>query len=243
MKIQTSLGGEMSGSLGGITASHNRGGAYLRRRSIPTNPNSTRQQQIRTFFGAGVQAWTQTLTPLQRQDWRDYAAAVPRTDSLGNQYFMTGQQAFISSRTMQQLAGQTPVSAAPLVLDTGVPVTDVIPEETGVEDDGGTPRFHSSVFFGGPRGVAGDLLIFAGIPQSPGRTFYKGPYQLAAIEELDTTGDPVAPNVAMNDPDVWFNSRIYAAGEFVPLRFVAVYDDGRVSQDYRVVIELVDLTS
>ena len=39
--MKTTIVGPLSGSFGGLTASHNRGGQYLRQRSTPTNPNST----------------------------------------------------------------------------------------------------------------------------------------------------------------------------------------------------------
>ena len=43
---------DASGSLSGVTYSHNRGGAYTRNRSIPVNPNTVQQQAVRNAFSS-----------------------------------------------------------------------------------------------------------------------------------------------------------------------------------------------
>jgi hypothetical protein len=82
MKIKSTLLAQASGALGGFVASHNRGGMYLRSRSIPTNPGTTEQNRVRTAFGALADMF-QSLDSAERQSWEDYAENVLLTDRLG----------------------------------------------------------------------------------------------------------------------------------------------------------------
>lgn len=237
MKFLPTLGGSMSGSLGGITASHNRGGQYFRRRSVPTNPNSTRQQDVRSIFGSINQTWG-TLTDAQRQAWRDYAAATPITNPLGQSVVLTGNQAFVRANTarLQSAVGSVQI-AAPTILDTGVPAVDV----TEFSVDSGDTTYTLSVTFGDVIPAVAYMLVYIGRAISAGSQFFKGPYQLAYVsgdqnsntdttEEITIATDWLSETVPL-DADV---------GRLYPLRIVMVYGDGRVSQDYRVVWPLTE---
>ena len=48
MKFKGMIGSMFSGSSGGVTASHNRGGYYLRQRVVPSDPASTLQLKVRS---------------------------------------------------------------------------------------------------------------------------------------------------------------------------------------------------
>ena len=50
MLFKPTIVASLSGSLGGITASHNRFGAYLRERVIPVNPGTQPQVIVRNAF-------------------------------------------------------------------------------------------------------------------------------------------------------------------------------------------------
>jgi hypothetical protein len=235
MKLTPSLGGAYSGSFGGLTASHNRGGQYLRRRSVPTNPNTVRQQIIRSIFGGLVQSWTSALTEPERQAWRDYAAGTPATDTLGQELILTGQQAYIRSNTARQLAGLAVVEAAPTIFNTGEAPSEITEWSVAT----GSATLNISGNLAAAASDDGDLLIFIGPPQNPGRTFFKGPYQFAAtgaIAATDTTFQEV-PTVATE----WFSDHTPTdadVGTFWPLRLIIAYDDGRVSQSFAALTEL-----
>ncbi|KKM06452.1 hypothetical protein LCGC14_1743870, partial [marine sediment metagenome] len=47
MLFKSGLITQGSGSIGGLTASHNRGGMYFRARTIPTNPATSFQTVVR----------------------------------------------------------------------------------------------------------------------------------------------------------------------------------------------------
>src|SRR6267154_4350068 len=95
-----------SGSVGGITYSHNKGGAYIRKRSIPTNPQTTRQQTVRTILATLSSAWA-SLTSTQQGDWTTWAESHTIVDSLGLSIIMSGQQAFVQLNARVVDAGGT----------------------------------------------------------------------------------------------------------------------------------------
>lgn len=96
MLIRTGLGGQLSGSTGGVTASRNRYGQYLRNRTVPVNPNTPRQQAVRSAFASGAILW-QGLSNTQREQWRAYAATTPTLNKLGETVYLTGNAAFLAA--------------------------------------------------------------------------------------------------------------------------------------------------
>lgn len=87
----------ISGSTGNKTYSRNRYGAYTRRRTVPVNPNSAKQNRARMAFRAAVEAWGSTLNSTQRSTWNNWAAATPWLNKVGQSVRLTGQAAFIRS--------------------------------------------------------------------------------------------------------------------------------------------------
>lgn len=83
-----------SGSIGSTVYSHNKGGAYARQRKIPTNPNSERQQQIRTKLQLAASNWS-ALTTGNRELWNAYAADNPILNRLGQSITLTGIAMYI----------------------------------------------------------------------------------------------------------------------------------------------------
>lgn len=61
---------QVGGSIGGATAARAKGGVdYLRARVSPTNPNTARQQVVRTALGLLSSAWRTTLSGAERASW------------------------------------------------------------------------------------------------------------------------------------------------------------------------------
>jgi hypothetical protein len=90
MAIIQPIFGEMRGSIGGTTWSRNKGGMYARRRSTPTNPNSSRQQSTRTMLAICAANWSDVLTEPMREEWREWAQVNSWKNSLGVDVFLTG---------------------------------------------------------------------------------------------------------------------------------------------------------
>lgn len=61
---------QVGGSIGGATAARAKGGVdYLRARVAPTNPNTLRQQVVRTALSLLSSAWRNTLSATERLSW------------------------------------------------------------------------------------------------------------------------------------------------------------------------------
>lgn len=162
MKIRGVLAGQFSGSMAGITASHNRGGYYIRNRSSPVNPDSAAQLRARTVFATAVAAWS-SLTPVQRALWRDAAAHQPWTDSFGESIILTGQQWFTGVQSAMATAG--------LVAEDVPPPPGTRPSvgnpDVAVENDGGDMAY--GLTFTVAPGAAGDrVLVYITGPLGPG---------------------------------------------------------------------------
>jgi hypothetical protein len=233
MKLTPSLAGTLSGSMGGMTASRNRGGQYLRRRVVPVNPNSPRQQAARASFTNAIQDWTGVLTDAQRTSWATYAANTPRTDVLGQALVLTGQQAYLAANAPRQTAaasGLTVTAAlptinnAPTVFNTGEAVTSIL----NFEVDG--TEISLSADFGVLASDVGIGLLFVGSPQNPSINFFKGPYQLAAAATFNAS-DAGVTFTALDQslPAEWASDHVFMGGERVPVRLVQLFEDGRVS--------------
>ena len=108
--------GSLRGSIGDNTFSHNRGGDYVRRRTSPTNPNSTRQQTMRTFLGTLAALWSSTLTPAERGQWDTWAGLQAKEGPLGNSINLTGINAYVWLNAHLLDAGDARIDAPPVVV-------------------------------------------------------------------------------------------------------------------------------
>ncbi len=159
-----------SGSVAATTHSRNRYGQYTRNRSIPVNPNTTYQSQMRARLGDNSQAW-RALTDAQRAGWASLGASITRTDALGQTYTLTGQQAYCMVNNNNLDAGNAVVSAAPaLVSPTGLLTATVT-------TTGGTL---SLAYTATPLAAGNRLFVFASPQRSAGRTF-EGDYRLIFV--------------------------------------------------------------
>ncbi len=113
MKYLGVLIGALSGSVGGITGSHNKGGGYLRLRSIPTNPNSTRQQATRSAFAQFASWWTTALNQAQRDLWNTYAQNHTIVDATGQDIYINGISWYIMFNSRLLDAGAVPIPGPP----------------------------------------------------------------------------------------------------------------------------------
>lgn len=246
MKFTPTLGGSYSGSLGGFTASHNKGGQYLRRRAVPTNPNTVRQQTARAALGALTEYWGQTLTESQRQGWRDYAAAVPVTDRIGNTINLTGQQMFVRSNTPAAQYSNTTLTTtstniqedAPSINNTGEPPSSIL--EFELANDGSTLSVSGNV--SAPASDGGTVFMRIGPHVSPGVNAIKSTLQLASTVTINSAA------TAWDFADLDITAATEWVAQTVPLladdglRFpIAIrirYDDGRLSQKFTALVPL-----
>lgn len=245
MKFTPSIAGAISGSLGGLTASRNRGGQYFRKRSMPTNPNSNHQQAVRTAFGGLVQAWANILDATQRQGWKDYALNTPRVDTLGQPLTLTGQQAYIGSNTAKmqaQILGLTDadvpiarVDDAPTVFNTGGAVNALTTFAMNTDDGILSLAWDLSIV----PDVDCNFFLFVGRAVSVGTNFSKGPYALANVGSFKAGEStlPVETEITLATASKWAwpttaDPLELIPGQRYPLRMVMCTVDGRYSQAF-----------
>lgn len=158
------LAGQLSRSQGNTTASHNRFGSYFRNRVTPVNPRTALQTLQRNALG-GLSSDFRTLTAVQRLGWANLGAQVPRVDSLGQTFFMTGLQMFTSLGRNAISTGSSPLSNAP-ALETPSTLLSITPVATS--SLGGT---FTVAWTPTPLGTSEKIVVEATGPISPGRNF------------------------------------------------------------------------
>lgn len=89
------LVGEIRGSEGGTTFSRNRFGQYTRQRSVPVNPNSSRQSIARFRLAQATTFWSVVLTQVQRDAWILFGNNVSWLNGLGQPVSLPGFQHFV----------------------------------------------------------------------------------------------------------------------------------------------------
>jgi hypothetical protein len=219
VKFKSALLTQASGSIGGMTASRNRGGLFLRSRVIPVNPNTERQGEARANMATAVGLWSNTLTDSDRQAWTTYANGTPVVDKLGDQLILSGQQMFVKCALPRLVAGLAPVTAGPIT--AGLATTPDV--TTGPAWDVSTGVSASITVPGAA--TSGDLNVYVSEPTSPSRTVAHAKRAWAAIE-----GPPVASvfTVAIAIADVPYTG---VTGAQARITFVYLSDDGRVSAE------------
>lgn len=223
MKFVPLIGTDLSGSLAGITASHNRGGSYFRNRAIPTNPGTAQQIAVRGFMATLTSLWNDTLTPAQRTDWDTYALNVPLNDPLGNPRNVGGLGMYVRSNVPRLQAGLPRVDAAPILFNLG-PFTN--PTFTTFAAAGNTFNTSFDVLDDWVNEDDAAMLLYTSRPQNPTINFFKGPYRFTAAI-LGSVGVPPVP------PVVAPTAFAFAVGQRVFVQIRVTRADGRLALPFR----------
>lgn len=222
MKFKSALVTQVSGSVGGMTGSHNQGGMYFRARSIPTNPNSNYQQTIRGYMAAAAQNWANPSAVAFRADWRNYAANTPILDTLGELRNISGLAMYTRAQVLWQLAGLGIVATYPSqntlgnIGNLGFTYSEATNLISVAYTDAGDWADTDD----------GALLIYASRPQNDSIEFFKGPYRFAGAILGDTASPPASPQTVTNPFAAVEDKKV-----FVMARCVTA--DGRVSYPFR----------
>jgi hypothetical protein len=108
------MAGQVSGSIGATTFSHNRGGTYIRRRAIPVISTTVNALAAKARLTSASQAWG-ALTAAQRLAWTVWAQMNQVTDVLGDKITLTGHAAYVMLSTRMLQAALTPATTPPVV--------------------------------------------------------------------------------------------------------------------------------
>lgn len=226
MLFKSAIITEARGSLGGITASRNRGGGYFRARVVPVNPGTSFQQLIRSAMASLAAKWNDVLTDLQRKAWDTYALNVPMPNSVGDMVNVGGVGMYVRSnvpRIASLTAGLTRVDDAPTIFDLG----DVGIQSVGAASEAAqtiSMLYDDTDTWCDEDGSA--LLIYTARPKNPAINYMKGPYRLASVVEGDSTTPPTSPDAAASAFPFVENQRM-----FVQTRVTRA--DGRLSSPFR----------
>ena len=222
MRVKSSLIGEGSGSIGSTTWSHNAGGMYIRNRSMPTNPNTDKQQAVRSIVSQLVDAWANILTAGQRSGWAIYAANVPLLDVFGDPRFRSGLNHYVRSNVPLLQAGGTRVDDAPTTFNLGEYTAPAITAVVATQK--------ASVAFTNTDDWANEtgsyMLVWASRPQQNTINFFKGPYRYCGKIVGATPTPPTSPVLL----DLPFDC---AAGQRVFFKASVVRAHGRLSSPFR----------
>lgn len=223
MLFKPLLGDQLSGSIGGITASRNRGGSYFRERAVPVNPATPFQVAVRSLFAQLASVWQQTLTDAQRAGWQTYAENTPVVNRIGDVIILPALAMYQRSNVPRLQSGFDRVDEPPSTF--GLPeFTPAFAQAVNAPANEAAIGFANSDPWANQDDAA--MLVFASRPQSPAVNFFKGPYRLAGSIDGDATTPPASPaTIALPFPVV--------AGQRVFFRVRVVTADGRASTSQR----------
>jgi hypothetical protein len=188
MLFKSPIFAQASGSIAGLTFSHNRGGMYVRSRVTPTDPATDLQVAVRTAMTALSVRWIETLTSGQRSAWTTYAANVEMTNRLGEAVFLTGQQHYVRANIPRLQDAQTPVDTGPTIFDLGAFTTPTIIATNA-------PNIEVNFEVTDPWVDETDsfMFVYASIEKSPTINYHKGPYRLLGGIDGDDSIPPISP--------------------------------------------------
>ena len=181
-KIQFGSGvAAISGRTAGTVFARNKGGAYMRRFSVPTNKKSSAQLAARSIIAGISSAW-KLLDQTARDAWQAWAATHPVIDRLGASMMLTGHQAFVQLNANGMHYGgdayvqfntppEDPTFRTPVLLDVDSMHIDSISLNAGVdliEDD--------------------QVAIWATPPISAGRSGAPSQMRLVKVVTVDSGG-------------------------------------------------------
>ena len=155
----------ISGSVGGTTFSHNRGGRYMRNRSIPVASTTTYAMNVKALMAARSQAW-QSLTTAQRAAWLAFAQQTPVLNALGNAFTRSGHQAYVAINFRLALNSFALITAPPIVAAQPALLTYTQTYDIGA-------GVESATYTATPLGATSYLWIRAALVDSAGKTYIK----------------------------------------------------------------------
>jgi|TARA_R110000868_G_scaffold8547_2_gene44154 hypothetical protein len=154
-----------SGKIGGHVASKNRGGAYLRTKVTPTNPNTPAQAGARALLASLSTGWSE-LTEAQRDSWNGAVKDYATTDIFGDIKNPSGINLYVKLNANLISSGQTALTSAPMKVE--IPFSNI----ASATFDVSTPA-SSAITFAGSE-LNGEIVQIRATPVvSAGTSFVK----------------------------------------------------------------------
>jgi hypothetical protein len=180
----TAIVADIRGKLNGSVFSKNRGGAFIRTKVTPSNPQTPFQAGVRAILGSLAQAW-RSLTEAQRNAWNAAVSNFTGTDIFGDIKTPSGINLYTKLNANLAQVGVSGLTNPPLpegaaTLTTLSATADISDSELEVSAGSGNVPANNS------------LVIRATAPQSPGKNFLKGKYRDVRVV---ASGNPLTINV------------------------------------------------
>lgn len=123
------LAGQMSGRVGGIVFSRNRGGDYVRNGPSPVNPQSSYQTAVRNGLAVASSYWDD-MSDTARAAWKAWAQVNPVQNRIGESIRLQGNAAYVACYSRKAVLGHpmladVPTRSAPSPLLTITPTFDI----------------------------------------------------------------------------------------------------------------------
>ncbi len=168
-----------SGKIGGHVASRNRGGAYIRTKVTPVNPNTAAQTLVRARLAARSQEW-RDLTAAQRSSWNSVVGDYARTDVFGDLKNPSGFNLYQRLNNNLVNIGESVLSSPPIPQDVANFTSVSLAVLTG------TPAVN--ITFAPAIAATEKVKLFATPPLSPGVSFVKSEFrQIDVLTNADTS--------------------------------------------------------
>lgn len=162
---------DMRGKSNGHVFSKNRGGAYMRTKVTPSNPQTTFQMSIRGIFASISSAWS-SLTEANRASWNGLVSSYARTDVFGDLRNPTGKNLFQRLNQNLQISGQPQ--------KTVCPEPSEVPFANLSEVNGDLSALELNILTSGDT-TGSKLLVFATPILSSGTSFVKNKLRLITV--------------------------------------------------------------
>lgn len=217
---------QQSGSIAGNTFARNRFGNYVRARTKPINPKSSRQTTARTIIMYLAEYWRGVgMSDAKREAWETYANGVAWKNKLGETVKLTGFNMFIrANAAILHLDGTIVTDGPP---DIGLPPGDPLFEIYELSASTGLCKIKFDGALDWCDEDAGWLMIDVGEPQNPTRNFFGGPWRHEGALKGDSGAPPTSP----------FSG--FSVTEFTPVlgqklwfRASIIREDGRMSTKF-----------
>ena len=123
-----------SGKIGGHVASKNRGGAYLRTKVTPTNPNSPAQAGARALLASLSTGWS-GLSEENRDSWNGAVKDYATTDIFGDIKNPSGINLYVKLNANLIAAGESALTTAPSKMEVPFSAIDTVDFDNGTPGD------------------------------------------------------------------------------------------------------------
>lgn len=214
---------DVRGAIGGQVHSKNRSGNYIRARTTPVNPQSSRQNTIRAIVAFLANTWSALLSQVQRDQWEVYADAIVVTNKLGAAIKLTGFNHYIRSNSVRLQGGAGVIAPGPSILS--LPPED--PLMIGTVDEAAQ---QISVAFDDTLDWVdqdeGYIFVYMSAPKNTGVNFIGGPFRFAGVIQGDSTTPPTTPTTMAAPFPVAENQEIVVRARLGE-------EDGRLSNLFR----------